>query len=159
RATSVTISATPQNTAATYHWYAATNQVLTGATQTLTLGDAGDFTFSGTMNNVGTVVKQGIGSMTLQGANIAYAGPTTVSAGLLSLSDTKISGTITNNATLFVSNTAAAASFNAPIVNNSSASIVLSTTSANAMTGAITNSGTLNALVTGTTVATMTSPI
>src|SRR5262249_15135424 len=80
RATSVTLTAAIQVSGNTYHWYAATNEALTGATQTLTVGDSNDFTFAGSINGPGTIVKQGTGSMMLQGANVAFPGNTTVAA-------------------------------------------------------------------------------
>jgi len=56
--------------------------------KTLTVNQSSDTTYSGTLSNdggsIGTFVKDGVGSLTLDGAN-TYTGTTTVNAGTLSL--------------------------------------------------------------------------
>ena len=51
----------------------------------LTLGDAGNSSFSGTLSGTGGLVKQGSGSWTLASAQPLFSGPATVQAGTLVL--------------------------------------------------------------------------
>ncbi len=51
----------------------------------LTAGDASDTTFAGVIGGTGGLVKQGVGSLTLSGAN-TYSGGTTISSGTLAVS-------------------------------------------------------------------------
>ena len=75
-------------------------------TGTFTVGDAGDSTFSGVLqDSYGTFVKQGTGSLTLSGAS-TYSGITNINAGaIVAASDTALGSstygnTIANNAAL-----------------------------------------------------------
>ncbi|GAB3781118.1 autotransporter-associated beta strand repeat-containing protein [Dyella agri] len=73
----------------------AGSQVVLG-TNTLTLGDASNTTFAGTIDGTGGIVKQGPGTLTLSGTN-TYTGGTTVNAGTLALgsgSSLAASGTV-----------------------------------------------------------------
>jgi autotransporter-associated beta strand protein len=60
----------------------------------LTLGGSGSYAFSGSIQSVGGVVKAGIGTQTLSGAN-AYTGPTIVSNGTLVISGSIDGGAVT----------------------------------------------------------------
>ena len=70
----------------------------------LTAGDAGDSTYSGTIQGTGTFTKQGSGSLTLSGAN-TYSGGTTVSGGALQGDTTSVQGDIVNNASVIFDQT------------------------------------------------------
>jgi fibronectin-binding autotransporter adhesin len=59
-------------------------------------------TYSGSMSGSGSLAKSGAGSLTLSGVN-SYSGGTLVSAGALVGSTTSLQGTITNNATVVMS--------------------------------------------------------
>ena len=61
----------------------AGSQVALGA-NTLSLGDAGNTTFAGTIGGTGGIVKQGPGTLTLSSAN-TYTGGTTINAGTLQI--------------------------------------------------------------------------
>ena len=61
-------------------------------------------TYSGSMSGSGSLTKSGAGSLTLSGAN-SYSGGTLVSAGALVGSTTSLQGSITNNATVVMSQT------------------------------------------------------
>ena len=151
QSTSVTLSAAPLVAGNTYHWYAMTNQVVTGSTGTLTLGDAANSTFAGTLSGgLGTIVKTGAGTVTLQGAGITYAGGITVSAGTLSLSDAATTGAITNNATLNITGTSAAGTIASSIVNNATLTAMIASGAVTTATGAVTGPGTLTKLGSGT---------
>lgn len=63
-----------------YHWYGATNEVV--ADPVLTVGDANNSTFSGTITGPTGVTKQGNGELTLSGAN-TYTGKTNLVGGSL----------------------------------------------------------------------------
>ncbi|HPM85002.1 MAG TPA: autotransporter-associated beta strand repeat-containing protein, partial [Candidatus Anammoximicrobium sp.] len=88
----LTITVQPQTGAGTYHFYGLSNEVASPAAATLTVGDATDRTFSGTISGVGHLVKQGSGTFTLAGDN-TYRRTTTVQAGTLALGN---SGTNNN---------------------------------------------------------------
>jgi autotransporter-associated beta strand protein len=78
-----------------------------GVATLLTVGDGSDRTLSGAISdnvNVGSLTKQGTGSLTLSGAN-TYTGTTTITAGTLQVGaggtvGTLGTGDVTNNATL-----------------------------------------------------------
>lgn len=53
----------------------------------LTVGDATDTTFGGTLSGPGAFVKQGTGTLTLDGVSSAFSGTTTVAAGTLEVGD------------------------------------------------------------------------
>lgn len=83
---------------ASFHFYGASNEVY--RTPTLTVGDATSTTFSGVIGGPTTVVKQGAGTLTLSGANMA-TGPLTVNGGTLSLTGSVVSPiTVSSGATL-----------------------------------------------------------
>ena len=64
---------------------------------TLTINQAYDDTFSGTLTGGGNLVKAGVGSLTLEGNN-TYAGNTTITGGILVAgSNTAVHGTVTLN--------------------------------------------------------------
>ena len=88
---------TTQVGAGTYHWYGATNEVAAAplATQ-LTVGDASDSTFSGSMNGPIALTKTGAGTLELSGAN-SNTGATTISGGKL-----LINGTFANTSAVAV---------------------------------------------------------
>ena len=56
-------------------------------------------TYAGVLSGSGTLVKAGVGNLTLTGAN-SYAGGTTVSGGTLTGTTTSLQGNIANNATV-----------------------------------------------------------
>lgn len=65
---------------------ASASHVVLGA-NALTVGDATDTTFSGTLSGPGAFVKQGTGTLTLDGVSSAFSGTTTVAAGTLEVGD------------------------------------------------------------------------
>lgn len=65
---------------------ASGSHVVLGA-NALSVGDATDTTFSGSLSGPGAFVKQGTGTLTLDGASSAFSGTTTVSAGTLEVGD------------------------------------------------------------------------
>ena len=75
------------------------------ASQTLTVAETGNQTFSGSIQGSGEIAKTGVGTWSLDGTNI-YSGATTISAGTLQIGNGGTSGAlstssaITNNATL-----------------------------------------------------------
>ncbi|MEI7902977.1 MAG: autotransporter-associated beta strand repeat-containing protein, partial [bacterium] len=80
--TTATITMVPL-TAGTFHWFGASLEAVINATK-LAIGDANDYTFSGVISGITTLVKQGSGKQTLAGAN-TYSGATTVSEGMLEI--------------------------------------------------------------------------
>lgn len=96
----LTVTFQPASGAGTYHFYGLSNEVAT--LPTLTVGDASSSTFSGTISGAGRLVKQGAGTLTLEGAN-TYIGPPDVSAGTLLVHGTHAGGgtyTVAPDATL-----------------------------------------------------------
>jgi len=82
-------SITMSMVAATYHWYGATLEDLTGVATgsraaTLTVGDGNRHSFSGVLSGDIALVKQGSGTQALSGTN-AYSGATVISNGTLRL--------------------------------------------------------------------------
>ncbi len=65
------------------------NKVIDGASNSyvaaLTVGDATNTTFSGTLSGSGNLIKRGSGSLSLTGGTVSYTGTTTLSAGTLTL--------------------------------------------------------------------------
>lgn len=64
----------------------AGSQVALGA-NTLTLTDSTSQTFSGSLTGSGALIKQGTGTLTLNGASSAFTGTTTVAGGTLAVGD------------------------------------------------------------------------
>ena len=82
---------TTQIGAGTYHWYGATNEVAAAAAATqLTVGDASNSAFSGSITGPISLTKTGAGTLELSGAN-TNTGSTFVSEGKL-----LINGTLAN---------------------------------------------------------------
>ncbi len=75
--------------AGTYHWYGMSNEVV--ASPVLTVGDATNSTYSGSIGGPLGLTKTGAGSLELSGAN-TNTGPTTVTGGKLLVSGS-LSGT------------------------------------------------------------------
>ncbi len=98
----LSMTAAPQIPGNTLHWYAASVEAITLGATTLTVGDAGNYLYEGTLTGEINLVKQGTGIQTLAGAN-PYTGTTSVSAGTLRVTGS-ISGTsaieVNNDATL-----------------------------------------------------------
>jgi fibronectin-binding autotransporter adhesin len=69
---------------ATYHFYGFSNEVVAESNRILTVGDANDWQFGGTISGDGNLTKQGTGTLTLSGLN-TYGGSTTVDGGTLQL--------------------------------------------------------------------------
>ncbi|MGU7816823.1 autotransporter domain-containing protein [Burkholderia sp. AW49-1] len=65
---------------------ASGSRVLLGG-NALTVGDATDTTFGGTLSGPGAFVKQGTGTLTLDGISRAFSGTTTIAAGTLEVGD------------------------------------------------------------------------
>ncbi len=61
--------------------------------RTLTVGNALDTIYSGSLENTGALIKQGTGKLTLDGAN-AYNGATTINAGTLQLGNGGTTGSL-----------------------------------------------------------------
>ncbi len=80
---------TNQVGAGSYHWYGMSNEVV--ASPVLTVGDATNSTYSGSMSGPLGITKTGAGSLELSGAN-SNTGPTTVTGGKLLVSGS-LSGT------------------------------------------------------------------
>jgi len=73
---------------------------ITGATFSLTVGGAGDTTINSIIGTTsGTLVKDGIGKLTLTNAN-NYTGVTTITAGVLNIQNPTATGTIAGNVTI-----------------------------------------------------------
>ena len=80
---SLTLTVKPQPGAGTYHWYGLSNEEIAPyAVPALTVGDAADSTFSGTITGAGKLVKQGSGQLLLSSAS-SYTGGTDIAAGRL----------------------------------------------------------------------------
>ena len=80
--TTATITMAPL-TDAPFHWFGASLEVVTNAIE-LAIGDANDYTFSGVISGITTLVKQGSGKLTLVGSN-TYSGATDVREGTLEI--------------------------------------------------------------------------
>ncbi len=81
---------------------AGTGSLVFGGTNTLTFGDATSQTFSGIISdgaNTGTLVKQGSGTVILDGAN-TYKGATTINAGVLNVRHNTALGTTAGGTTV-----------------------------------------------------------
>ncbi len=77
----------------TYHWYGMTNEaVAASAMPVLTVGDATDSAFTGSITGSLTLAKQGAGTLSLGGSN-TFSGVTTVNGGKLIVSGA-LSGTV-----------------------------------------------------------------
>ena len=73
--------------AGSFHWFAASLESLTSspvslAPKTLTIGDAGNYSFSGVISGPTGLIKQGSGTQELFGAN-SYSGGTNINAGAI----------------------------------------------------------------------------
>lgn len=96
-ATLTTINNT--NPIATYHWFGVSNEVIAAPTTTaLTVGDASNSTFSGSMNGPIALTKTGAGSLELSGAN-TNTGATTINGGKL-----VVNGSLANTSAVAVDN-------------------------------------------------------
>jgi fibronectin-binding autotransporter adhesin len=84
-----------------YHWYGATNQLVDAPT--LTVGDASDSTFSGTITSNLALTKQGTGTQTLSGNN-NFTGAITVNGGVLRGSSVGAFGAANSARTITVNN-------------------------------------------------------
>jgi autotransporter-associated beta strand protein len=83
---------------------------------TLTAAAGGTVAFTGTVSGAGGVTKTGGGTVALSGSNIQYTGPTTVSGGLLRLSDaTAFASAITDNAAVEFQATTGTWTFSQPL--------------------------------------------
>ena len=78
----MSISMAPTLANASFHWFAASLESFGAATTTLTIGDAGSYAFTGVINGVTKIVKQGSGTQELSGAN-SYSGGTDINAGAI----------------------------------------------------------------------------
>ena len=86
---SVTLTTT-QIGAGTYHWYGLSNEVVAApAAPLLTVGDASDSVFSGSMTGPLALTKTGAGKLELSGSN-SNTGATTVSGGTLLITGTML---------------------------------------------------------------------
>ncbi len=84
---------TNQTGAGTYHWYGFSNEVTAApAPAVLTVGDASDSIFSGSVTSAVALTKQGSGALTLSGAS-TNTGATTINGGKL-LVNGSLSGTV-----------------------------------------------------------------
>ncbi|MCX5654598.1 MAG: autotransporter-associated beta strand repeat-containing protein, partial [Planctomycetota bacterium] len=82
----------------------------------LTAAAGGTVAFTGTVSGAGGVTKTGGGTVALSGSNIQYTGPTTVSGGLLRLSDaTAFASAITDNAAVEFQATTGTWTFSQPL--------------------------------------------
>ena len=81
----------------TYHWYGLSNEVVAApAPSLLTVGDATNSTFSGSMNGPIALTKTGAGTLELSGAN-TNTGATTISGGKLA-----VNGSLANTSAVAV---------------------------------------------------------
>ena len=92
QSSSLTIMASPQTTANTYHWYGLSVAQATAATPALTIGGANNYEFDGAITGMTSLVKQGAGTQVLTGNN-TYLGGTTIAGGSL-----VVTGTVANSA-------------------------------------------------------------
>jgi fibronectin-binding autotransporter adhesin len=138
----------------------ATIQDLTGGTgsavalgaKTLTVGTSNSTTYAGDISGVGgSLVKQGSGTLTLNGLN-TYSGGTTVSAGTLEGTTSSLQGTITNNATVSF-NQAANGSYGGAIGGSGAVNVsggrTITFTGSNGYTGATTVNANTTLALTG----------
>ncbi len=90
---------------------------LEAASATLGFSNAGPMALSIPITGPGALTKAGAGTTTLQGAGVAYTGPTTLSGGTLKLTDATAfaSSAITDNATLEIEVTSGSQTFSRPI--------------------------------------------
>ncbi len=79
--TSISVTMAPQ-TGATFHWFGASLENLATAAPTLTIGDAGSYSFSGAINGPTKLIKQGSGAQHLSGAS-NYSGGTNITGGAI----------------------------------------------------------------------------
>ena len=80
--TSMSVTMAPTQVNATFHWFAASLESLSTTTATLTIGDAGNYSFSGAINGGTKLIKQGAGTQELSGAS-NYSGGTNITAGAI----------------------------------------------------------------------------
>ena len=81
-ATSMSVSMAPLNAGNTFHWFAASLENLATAAPTLTIGDAGSYSFTGAINGPTKLIKQGGGAQQLSGAS-NYSGGTDITSGAI----------------------------------------------------------------------------
>lgn len=86
---SVTISTT-QIGAGSYHWYGVSNEVVAATAPVLTVGDASNSTFSGSITGSLALTKTGAGTLELSGSN-SNTGATTINGGRLLVNGTMAS--------------------------------------------------------------------
>ena len=80
--TSMSVTMAPLNAGNTFHWFAASLEDLGAATAALTIGDAGNYAFTGVINGATRIIKQGTGTQELFGAS-TYSGGTAINAGAI----------------------------------------------------------------------------
>ena len=108
--TNASITMAPVNSANTFHWFGASLELI--ASPTLTVGDSGNYDFSGVISGPLGLSKVGAGTQILSGAN-TYTGNTTITAGTLEVSGSgklgsgSYAGAISNNGTFSYNSTSA----------------------------------------------------
>jgi fibronectin-binding autotransporter adhesin len=90
--TSMSVSMAAVVPGTTFHWFAASLENVAAVAPTLTIGDAGNYAFNGTINGPTKLIKQGTGTQELFGAS-NYSGGTSINAGALMGHDASALGT------------------------------------------------------------------